>query len=245
MRSTPMTPSCWTGISRRASECRRELDELRETTALLAFASKPIEPPASLRASILDAVARQIACARRTAPRTRLAFLRGAFAGALVAAAVALVIGIVAAWPVERHTQRPGAAPRGSRARSGRPQRLKREARALRPAGAEAWPHLRGVADRERQDARAGRALQGRQGGRRRPRRQRRRRRSRSRSRSSPPAARSSRRPNRSPARPSRSATDATRRARRRTGGCGSARRSRARTRSRSGSGSRTPRSGR
>jgi anti-sigma-K factor RskA len=75
-------------------ECRRELDELRETTALLAFASKPLEPPASLRASILDAVD-DGSTAPAQAPRARLAFLRGAFAGALVAAAVALVIGIV------------------------------------------------------------------------------------------------------------------------------------------------------
>jgi anti-sigma-K factor RskA len=74
-------------------ECRRELDELRETTALLAFASKPLEPPASLRARILDAVA-DTTPAPAPARRARLAFLRGAFAGALVAAAVALVIGI-------------------------------------------------------------------------------------------------------------------------------------------------------
>jgi anti-sigma-K factor RskA len=75
-------------------ECRRELDELRETTALLAFASKPLEPPASLRAKILDAVD-DGSSATAKAPRTRLAFLRGAFAGALVAAAIALLIGIV------------------------------------------------------------------------------------------------------------------------------------------------------
>jgi anti-sigma-K factor RskA len=74
-------------------ECRRELDELRETTALLAFATKPMEPPASLRAQILDAVAEKTP-ARAQAPRARLAFLRGAFAGVLVGAAAALVIGI-------------------------------------------------------------------------------------------------------------------------------------------------------
>ncbi len=51
-------------------ECRRELDELRETTALLAFASKPIEPPASLRAKILDAVA-DTTPAPAPAPRAR------------------------------------------------------------------------------------------------------------------------------------------------------------------------------
>jgi anti-sigma-K factor RskA len=73
-------------------ECRRELDELRETTALLAFATDPVEPPASLRAAILDAVAEPVPA--RTRPRVRLAFLRGAFAGTLAGAAIALVIGI-------------------------------------------------------------------------------------------------------------------------------------------------------
>jgi anti-sigma-K factor RskA len=73
--------------------CRRDLDELRETTALLAFATPPIEPPARLRAAILDAVAESVPEA--TAPRrARLAFLRGALAGALAGAAIALVIGI-------------------------------------------------------------------------------------------------------------------------------------------------------
>jgi anti-sigma-K factor RskA len=74
-------------------ECRRELDELRETTALLAFATGPIEPPASLRAQILDAVAERTP-ARVQAPRTRFAFLRGAFAGVAVGAVAALAIGI-------------------------------------------------------------------------------------------------------------------------------------------------------
>jgi anti-sigma-K factor RskA len=73
-------------------ECRRELDELRETTALLAFATDPVEPPASLRAAILDAVAEPVPA--RARPRVRLAFLRGAFAGTLAGAAIALVIGI-------------------------------------------------------------------------------------------------------------------------------------------------------
>jgi anti-sigma-K factor RskA len=73
--------------------CRRELDDLRETTALLAFATDPIEPPARLRAAILDAVAESAPSAARPA-RTRLAFLRGAFAGTLAGAAIALVIGI-------------------------------------------------------------------------------------------------------------------------------------------------------
>jgi anti-sigma-K factor RskA len=75
-------------------ECRRELDELLETTALLAFASKQLDPPESLRAAILDAVAEKTP-ARAQAPRARLAFLRGAFAGTLVGAAAALVIGLV------------------------------------------------------------------------------------------------------------------------------------------------------
>jgi anti-sigma-K factor RskA len=73
--------------------CRRELDDMRETTALLAFATDPIEPPARLRAAILDAVAESAPAAARPA-RTRLAFLRGAFAGTLAGAAIALVIGI-------------------------------------------------------------------------------------------------------------------------------------------------------
>jgi anti-sigma-K factor RskA len=73
--------------------CRRELDEMRETTALLAFATTPIEPPARLRASILDAVAEPLPAQMRP-QRTRLAFLRGALAGTLAGAAIALVIGI-------------------------------------------------------------------------------------------------------------------------------------------------------
>jgi anti-sigma-K factor RskA len=73
-------------------ECRRELDEMLETTALLAFATDHVEPPASLRAQILDAVAEPTPA--RSRPRLRLAFLRGAFAGALAVAAIALVIGI-------------------------------------------------------------------------------------------------------------------------------------------------------
>jgi anti-sigma-K factor RskA len=73
-------------------DCRRELDELRETTALLAFATDPVEPPASLRARILEAVAEPAPA--RSRPRLRLAFLRGAFSGALAVAAVALVVGI-------------------------------------------------------------------------------------------------------------------------------------------------------
>ena len=73
--------------------CRRELDEMRETTALLAFATTPIEPPARLRASILDAVAEPLPAQVRP-QRTRLAFLRGALAGTLAGAAIALVIGI-------------------------------------------------------------------------------------------------------------------------------------------------------
>jgi anti-sigma-K factor RskA len=73
--------------------CRTELDELRETTALLAFAAPPVEPPARLRAAILDAVAEPVP--ETVQPRrTRLAFLRGALAGTLAGAAVALVIGI-------------------------------------------------------------------------------------------------------------------------------------------------------
>ncbi len=73
--------------------CRHDLDDMRETTALLAFATDPIEPPARLRAAILDAVAQTTPAAARRG-RTRLAFLRGAFAGALAGAAIALVIGI-------------------------------------------------------------------------------------------------------------------------------------------------------
>jgi anti-sigma-K factor RskA len=73
--------------------CRHDLDELRETTALLAFATEPVEPPAHLRAAILEAVAEPAPAA---APRpARLAFLRGAFAGALAGAAIALVVGVV------------------------------------------------------------------------------------------------------------------------------------------------------
>jgi anti-sigma-K factor RskA len=70
-------------------ECRRALDEMRETTALLAFATDPVEPPAALRAAILDAVA--VPAPARTRSRVRLAFLRGSFAGALAVAAVALI----------------------------------------------------------------------------------------------------------------------------------------------------------
>jgi anti-sigma-K factor RskA len=73
--------------------CRRELDEMRETTALLAFATAPVEPPARLRAAILDAVA-EPAPVNAKPQRTRLAFLRGAVAGTLAGAAIALVIGI-------------------------------------------------------------------------------------------------------------------------------------------------------
>jgi anti-sigma-K factor RskA len=73
--------------------CRIDLDELRETTALLAFATAPVEPPARLRAAILDAVAESVPEAV-TPRRARLAFLRGAFAGTVLGAAVALVIGI-------------------------------------------------------------------------------------------------------------------------------------------------------
>jgi anti-sigma-K factor RskA len=73
--------------------CRRDLDDLRETTALLAFATDAIEPPARLRAAILDAVAEPVTATSRPA-RVRLAFLRGAFAGTLAGAAIALVIGI-------------------------------------------------------------------------------------------------------------------------------------------------------
>jgi anti-sigma-K factor RskA len=73
--------------------CRIDLDELRETTALLAYATAPIEPPARLRAAILDAVAEPVSEAAQPR-RTRLAFLRGAFAGTLAGAAVALVIGV-------------------------------------------------------------------------------------------------------------------------------------------------------
>ncbi|MEO9175652.1 MAG: anti-sigma factor [Gaiellales bacterium] len=72
--------------------CRRELDDMRETTALLAFATDPVEPPASLRAKILEAVAEPAPV--RSRPRLRLAFLRGAFAGGLAVAAVALVVGV-------------------------------------------------------------------------------------------------------------------------------------------------------
>jgi anti-sigma-K factor RskA len=73
--------------------CRHDLDDLRETTALLAFATGSIEPPPRLRASILDAVA---APAAEAAPprRERLWFLRGAFAGTLAGAALALVLGL-------------------------------------------------------------------------------------------------------------------------------------------------------
>jgi anti-sigma-K factor RskA len=73
-------------------ECRRELDDLRETTALLAFATEPVEPPARLRASILDAVAEKTP--ERAPRRARLAFLRGTLAGTLAGAAIALVVGL-------------------------------------------------------------------------------------------------------------------------------------------------------
>jgi anti-sigma-K factor RskA len=73
--------------------CRRDLDDLRETTALLAFATDSIEPPPRLRAAILEAVAEPVPATSRP-PRVRLAFLRGAFAGTLAGAAIALVIGI-------------------------------------------------------------------------------------------------------------------------------------------------------
>ena len=73
-------------------ECRREFDEMLETTALLAFATDHVEPPASLRAKILDAVAEPAPV--RARPRLRLAFVRGALAGALAVAAIALVVGI-------------------------------------------------------------------------------------------------------------------------------------------------------
>jgi anti-sigma-K factor RskA len=62
---------------------------MRETTALLAFATDPVEPPASLRAAILAAVAEPAPVRSRS--RVRLAFLRGSFAGALAVAAVVLI----------------------------------------------------------------------------------------------------------------------------------------------------------
>jgi anti-sigma-K factor RskA len=73
--------------------CRAELDALRETTALLAFATGPVEPPASLRGSILDAVAEPAPARER--PRVRRAFLGGALSGGLAAAAVAVVVGLI------------------------------------------------------------------------------------------------------------------------------------------------------
>jgi anti-sigma-K factor RskA len=73
-------------------ECRSELDAMRETTALLAFATEPVEPPARLRAQILDAVAEK--APERAPRRVRLAFLRGTFAGTLAGAAIALVVGV-------------------------------------------------------------------------------------------------------------------------------------------------------
>jgi anti-sigma-K factor RskA len=73
--------------------CRRDLDDLRETTALLAFAPDSLAPPARLRAAILDAVAEPAPVMARPR-RVRLTFLRGAIAGTLAGAAIALVIGI-------------------------------------------------------------------------------------------------------------------------------------------------------
>ena len=74
--------------------CRRELDEMRETTALLAFATDADR--AAGTPARLDPRRRRRACCRRGArpQRTRLAFLRGALAGTLAGAAIALVIGI-------------------------------------------------------------------------------------------------------------------------------------------------------
>jgi anti-sigma-K factor RskA len=74
--------------------CRRDLDDLRETTALLAFATDPIEPPARLRASILDAVEPAPTAQLARPRRERLSFLRGAVAGTLAGAAIALVLGL-------------------------------------------------------------------------------------------------------------------------------------------------------
>ena len=244
MRSTPMTPSCWTGISRRARSAGASSTSCaRRPRCSRSRASRSSRRRACARASSTpwrrspahgDRLRVRASRFSAAPSQARSSPLRSRSSSASRLHGQSNDTRSAQVQPLE-------GAVRGAVVRDG----AKREARALRPAGAEAWPHLRGVADRKRQDARAGRALQGRQGGRGRPRRRRRRRRSRSRSRSSPPAARSSRRRHRSPARPSRSATSyATRRARRRTGGCGSARRSRARTRSRSGSGSRTPRSG-
>lgn len=74
--------------------CRRELDDMLETTALLAFATDPVEPPARLRAAILDAVAPAPVAELARPRRERLSFLRGAFAGTLAGVAAALVLGL-------------------------------------------------------------------------------------------------------------------------------------------------------
>jgi anti-sigma-K factor RskA len=74
--------------------CRHDLDDLRETTALLAFATAPVEPPARLRAAILDAVAEPSPAPVARPARVRMPFLRGAFAGALAGAAIAIVVGL-------------------------------------------------------------------------------------------------------------------------------------------------------
>lgn len=95
------------------AECRTELNDLRDTSALLAFAAPAVEPPVELRSRILDTVRLQNASARSTvesssetrssnvvplAPRRQRSFAQsfGAIAAAL--AFIALLGSLFVLW---------------------------------------------------------------------------------------------------------------------------------------------------
>jgi anti-sigma-K factor RskA len=59
------------------TECRAELDELRDTSALLAYAATEIDPPVELRSRILESVRLQNSSARATEVESRPAPLSG------------------------------------------------------------------------------------------------------------------------------------------------------------------------
>jgi anti-sigma-K factor RskA len=86
---------------RQCEECREQLAELNETSAALAFGTSAPEPPARLRASILDAAA-----AERTnvVPLLRRRWVARGLAVA-AAAAACVVVGLVVA------STRPGGKP--------------------------------------------------------------------------------------------------------------------------------------
>ena len=59
------------------TECRAELDELRDTSALLAYAATEIEPPVELRSTILESVRLQNSSAGATEAESRPAPVSG------------------------------------------------------------------------------------------------------------------------------------------------------------------------